>query len=883
MQSYREANKEWRRTLGAETAPLRQAYDDAVRAGDREMQSAITSAIAETESRLPKAPVKADFIAPLEKPVKIGDRKVFNMGAMSEEAMQARRSARSQGNASTTSYERKFGILNEQTGEIAKPKVSGGGFGKAKSAIATATQAIQNVGEVILDTLYRPSAANPSRSPQPKRPIQVSMSVTPLVVPEPTSQPKSIKDLPINARIEPLAVERYEAKVATLQPNRALSATELDAAMLPPPPRSSAKPVAPPQISQSNFIPESSVEAAAKSTGATASQVKAQIANQRATGQAPDLNLATQKVTQPKAVTLRSLTELPTQSPIPERLTVIQESPQIPKSQPTRIQDRSTVIQPVNDLDRAIAGVRNSSPRDSMNVRDSVDAPRDRTRSGNFIADSVVSDAARSSGASTSQVKRQLANQRVTGQRPDLNQAINDLESAIGYKTRMFKAWDTHVATIPQSPKPIETNRVWNAAEPVPVKSAPANLPSAWESLPTWRSNPAIDQPIPPPPSRKLPASRSLSAGKIGDLGIKAFGISADVGQAVSAFNQSVSKGENAPMATGRAAASVGSFYAVNTGVNAIAATSVGAKFLPPPLRLAAVLGLSIAASTGADKAISAIAGVDEKKEAKYGKDLSKIGLAVDPESELYQSFGKANPDQAKGLAQAGEYVRGFANSFVNTAAMVPQQAPALGRSLAELTERKSIDTARYLGDRSDSIQAGYQAKTKRSLSEEDENGTSYIRNKGYSATESRILALQNLANERGYEIARNGKYSARLNEALEKLGYSDQQVGDYITGKTKAIGKPPEPKSNQQQAKEQFALRANLGKKPTSAQLSQALSDERKSQGLKYGQMLSDSAVAGVYSGLSGGPGRTLSQLQGKTVGGAKFQSVLRSGVGIA
>ena len=134
-------------------------------------------------------------------------------------------------------------------------------------------------------------------------------------------------------------------------------------------------------------------------------------------------------------------------------------------------------------------------------------------------------------------------------------------------------------------------------------------------------------------------------------------------------------------------------------------------------------------------------------------------------------------------------------------------------------------------------------------------------RRRAFSDTESRILALQNLANESGYEVPRTGKFDPKLSEALEKLGYGDRQIGDYIQGRTKTIGSPSAKQTNQQQAKEQFALRSKLGK-VTSQQMTEALSAERKRQGLKGDQKLDQGTVDSVFSSLAG---RSLSQMQGK------------------
>jgi len=155
-------------------------------------------------------------------------------------------------------------------------------------------------------------------------------------------------------------------------------------------------------------------------------------------------------------------------------------------------------------------------------------------------------------------------------------------------------------------------------------------------------------------------------------------------------------------------------------------------------------------------------------------------------------------------------------------------------------------------------------AKAKKSIAYEtrDDGVTvGYNRDRGYSGTESRILALQNLANEHGYEVSRTGKFNGKTLDALEKLGYSQSQISAYIQGKTDVIGKPPAPKSNQEQAKEAFALRGKLGKpKVTSGELSAALSAERKKQGLKGGEMLNQGTVDSVFQSMSG---RSLTSLR--------------------
>jgi hypothetical protein len=89
-----------------------------------------------------------------------------------------------------------------------------------------------------------------------------------------------------------------------------------------------------------------------------------------------------------------------------------------------------------------------------------------------------------------------------------------------------------------------------------------------------------------------------------------------------------------------------------------------------------------------------------------------------------------------------------------------------------------------------------------------------------------------------------------KLNEALDKLGYSNDQISQYLNGKTKTIGAPPAKQTNQQSGQQALAVRSQLGK-VTSSDLSAALSAERQKLGLKGGETLSDSQVSSVYGSL--------------------------------
>lgn len=508
-------------------------------------------------------------------------------------------------------------------------------------------------------------------------------------------------------------------------------------------------------------------------------------------------------------------------------------------------------------------------------------------KQSNFIAESEVQKTAAAMGVSGARVRAEIASQRASGEAPNLSKATE----AIATRTQPKELAPRSLKQMQQTAQQYTFNPP--ISEPVSTRA----------KTPTWELPAADFVPLPIPnkvdprvASAKAIGDRVIQpfvspidgvAGRIGDRAIKTFGVSADVGQALEAFNRSASKGENASMAATRAAVSVGSFYgtsaAVEAGATALASRSaIAAKFLPPPVRLAAVLGLSIAASTGADKAISKIAGVDEQKQAKYGKDMLKLGLDVNPDSELYQPFGNAEPDQARDLSKVGEYARAYANSFVNTLAIVPQQAPALGRSLANLANSQSIENARYQSERQTSLQAGMDAKAKKSIAyEKRDDGTEvgYLRNRGYNATESRVLALQNLANEHGYEVPRTGKFEAKTLDALEKLGYSQSQISAYIQGKTDVIGKPNQVTPDKVAAVK-VALARSRGEQVSSSELSAALSAERKAQGLKGGEMLNQGQVDRVFQSLAG---RSLSQLrQSAKVGGNKTQSALRMGAGL-
>jgi hypothetical protein len=521
-------------------------------------------------------------------------------------------------------------------------------------------------------------------------------------------------------------------------------------------------------------------------------------------------------------------------------------------------------------------------------------------KSSNFIAESALEAAAKSTGATTQQVKAQIANQRASGLAPDLNKAteaisvqqsqpsptrteVNPFDdparrtAAFDLTNRAFKQNISTSST--RSLKELQqTTRspqqfTFNPPMAEPVASTRAKTPS-WE-LPAADFVPL---PIPNKVDPRLATAQRVgdrltqvattpytgNVGRIGGTLIKGFDYGSDITQAAQTFSESVNRGETGSTAVARATASVGSAYGVAAITNALP--------LPAPVKLALTVGGSLAAAYGADKAIDSMVGRNEAKETKYAKDLSKLNLAGDPDSEMLQPFGKAGDR---------DYLRAYGNSLVNVATLnMSTAAPELGRSLANLTNSQAIANARLASERDTSIQAGMDAKSNRSIAYEDlgeGKSRAFLRDRGYTSTESRVLALQNLANESGYETPRTGKFDSKTLDALEKLGYSQGQISKYIQGETKEIGKP------RQIEKAGLAVRQVMNRsteKVTGQQLSQALAAERKAQGLKGGEMLNQGQVDRVFSSLAG---RSLTQLRQSTkVGGNKTQSALRLGAGI-
>lgn len=453
-------------------------------------------------------------------------------------------------------------------------------------------------------------------------------------------------------------------------------------------------------------------------------------------------------------------------------------------------------------------------------------------KQGNFIAESEVQKAAAATGVSEARVKAEIASQRASGETPNLSKATE----AIATRTQSKELAPRSLAEMQNQSKAL-SNRVLSRQQ--------------------------SDGMITTPSQKMIDAGLKDQKVKLSDrIGTSGLGVVMDTAQAANVLTESVSRGENAPTALTRAGVSVGAGYAA-TGL---------ASFIPNPyLRTAAQLGGGIAAVIGADKAIDAVVGRNEAKEQKYAKDLSKLDLQPTNESEQWKPF--ANDDNA---------LAAYGNSFAAQIQSNLDYRPA-ARSLANLANNQSIENARYQSERQTSLQAGMDAKAKKSIAfEKRDDGTEvgYLRNRGYNATESRVLALQNLANEHGYEVPRTGKFEAKTLDALEKLGYSQSQISAYIQGKTDAIGKPNQVTPDKVNAAK-VALARSRGEQVSSSELSAALSAERKAQGLKGGEMLNQGQVDRVFQSLAG---RSLSQLkQSAKVGGNKTQSALRLGAGIS
>ncbi len=504
----------------------------------------------------------------------------------------------------------------------------------------------------------------------------------------------------------------------------------------------------------------------------------------------------------------------------------------------------------------------------AQTVKDAVETALDvvyqpsksQPKPSNFIAESTVEAAAKSSGATTAQVKAQIANQRASGLAPDLNKATEAI--SVQRSNLAFEQNISQPRSLKELQQPTRSPQqfTFNPPMPEPVMPTRAKTPS-WELpaadfVPLKNPNTIIDRKI----NQLDSALKAPVGGKIGDrIGASGLGLLMDTAQAANVLNESASRGENASTALSRAGLSVGAGYAA-TGL---------ASFIPNPyLRTAAQLGGGIAAVVGADKAIDQVVGRDEAKEQKFAKDLSKLDLQTTNEKEQWKPF-----------ANDSNIAAAYANSFTAQIQSNLDYRPA-ARSLANLTNKDAIDNARYASERDASIKAGMDAKSNKSIAYEQRGNVTvaYGRDRGYTSTESRVLALQNLANESGYEVPRTGKFESKTLDALEKLGYSQSQISDYIQGKTKAIGKPRQTGNAGLAVKQAMANRS--GEKVTSQQLSQALAAERKAQGLKGGEMLNQSQVDQVFSSLAG---RSLTQLrQSAKVGGKTTQSALRLGAGI-
>lgn len=491
-------------------------------------------------------------------------------------------------------------------------------------------------------------------------------------------------------------------------------------------------------------------------------------------------------------------------------------------------------------------------------------------KQSNFIAESTVEAAAKSSGATTAQVKAQIANQRSAGAAPDLAKATEAIATAKQSKELAVRNQPTQSKELAVRNQPVQSKEL-------AVRSLAELQPQSKELSTRVASRQQPDGMINIPSEGMIKdAMKQQNRVKFGDrIGASGLGAFMDTAQAAQVLTESASRGENAPTALTRAGLSAGAGYA----------TTALASFIPNPyLRIAAQLGGGIAAVVGADKAIDQVVGRNEAKEQKYAKDLSKLDLQATDEKEQWKPF-----------ANDSNIAAAYGNSLTAQIQQNLDYRPA-ARSLANLANRDAIENARYASEREQSIKAGSDAKSKKSLVIEDTgNGTSvgYIRNRGFNATESRVLALQNLAIEAGYPLDRTGKFNGKTLDALEKIGYTQSQITNYIQGKSgEAIGKPDGENYKQkiENAKREevskrlrpagTGLLADSGNKVTGSQLSQALSAERQKQGLSGSQVLDQGTVDSVFRSLAG---KSLTDLRRTTkVGGASTQRVLRAGVGL-
>lgn len=340
------------------------------------------------------------------------------------------------------------------------------------------------------------------------------------------------------------------------------------------------------------------------------------------------------------------------------------------------------------------------------------------------------------------------------------------------------------------------------------------------------------DAMLPPRTSRdRLAQTLKSNASHInqlgGDIGLEAL-------QGADYAAKSLRRGENVETAIARAVTA----SATSIGASKLVAASLAKAPLPGIVKVGAQFVGAALAAYGADELISKAIGFDPERAAQYqSREMRALGETEDDRNKYSFQYVYNRATEGNQIADTVRPATDIAGSIIDSFNPV-HIAKNLGESLANYTNRDSIERASYAQQRGDSLDAGRKIKP---VAGED------------NFKRSRILALQNLANELGVDVPRTGdRLDIKTHEALQAKGYTQAQISAYLQGKTKSLGAPGNAGRFKQALESGY--RRSQGKPVTSSDLSAALSAERKAQGLKSGQKLSGAQVQGVFSGLAGG-----------------------------
>lgn len=336
-------------------------------------------------------------------------------------------------------------------------------------------------------------------------------------------------------------------------------------------------------------------------------------------------------------------------------------------------------------------------------------------------------------------------------------------------------------------------------------------------------------------------------AGHINQIGGE---IGLEVLQGADYAAKSLRRGENIETAIARA----GTASATSLGASRIIGASLAKAPLPGIVKVGAQFVGAGLAAFGADEVISKAIGFDAEKAQRYQeREMRALGETESDRNKYSFQYVYNQATEGNQIANTIRPVTDIAGSIIDSFNPV-HIAKNLGESLANYANRDSIAQSMYLNQRSDSMDAARVLKAEKGAD---------------NFSRSRSLALQNLVNESGESVQRSGRFDGDTYDALRKKGYSQQQIQDYLRGKSKVLGRPVDRDRNLVAVKN--ALLRSQGREVytpsvTGQTLSAALSEVRKSANLKPGQRLSEQQVQGVFAGLAGKPGglNSMSSLAG-------------------